>query len=349
MRCLVLAVVLSIAAHASAQTRFAEAEARAVDVEESRFADSVAAVLADCTNAASASARRACVTARRRAGRDALRATYLVEMPADTYVRFGSYESANEGFRIYVRGFVFRRTGAPGVLATASTLGGLLPRAHIAKVGFVRVAEADAAVWLRAHSPSDLSLRAIVRLGDDFDDSAAPAPNDRYGVRLEVLGVQIYGNSTGDVLFDSYAAAVPQAPSRLEERTRLYGRDEHREGVFVANDGVEVVLDATLAPRAEGAANETAILVQTVGALRSEILRTAAPCCSASIDVSRHGSTKLLAIVTEEAPTTGSAGRGRVVLLVWNRASLTFEQRAEWVGTNGSAPPAWVLDPNVDP
>lgn len=349
MRRLVFLLAVLATTRVSAQSRFAEAEVRATEVDAARFADDVAMLLADCTAATSAAAKRSCVTARRRAGRDALRATYLVELPAASMLRFGSYETANEGFRVYVNGFSFRRSDGPGVLATAPTLAGRLPRAHVARAGFVHVAAADAGLWLSTHSPDDYAIRAIVRLAEDFEDTAAPNANERYGVRLEVLGIQVYGVRSGEVLVDSYAVILPPALARLEERTRLWSHQEQQEALFVANDGTEVVLSARLDPREPGSTVDAASLVQTVGATRTDLLRTSAPCCTASIDVRRHGSTKLLAIVTEQVATTGVPGRGRVVLLEWSRASARFEQRAEWVGANDAAPPAWVLDPNAEP
>lgn len=349
MRRLVSLAFVFVASHASAQARFADAAARAVETDAARFAQEAAVLLADCSGAPTATAKRSCITARRRAGRTVLRTDFLVETSAAGNVRFGSYERASGGFRVYVDGFVFRRDGAPGILATAPPLGGRLPHGHIAKVGFVHVANGDAALWVSTHPLESYSLRVIFRLGDDFEDSAAPAVGDRYGVRLEIVGAQIYGDTSGEVLVDSFGVVVPPALSRLEERTRLWSHDEQREGLFIASDGTEVVLDAMLEVRDPGQTETTAVLAQTVGATRTELVRVSAPCCSSSIDVRRHGPTKILAILTEQAPSTGTAGRGRVVLLTWNRATNRFEQRAEWVGSNVASPPAWVLDPNIDP
>lgn len=353
MRRLVLALVLACVpvSAALAQTRFSEAEARArpVEVTEAGFADAVAPLLADCRTAGSASAIRSCVTGRRRTGRTQLRATYLLELPGASHLRFGSYEAASGGFRIALEGLVLRRASAPGVLATAPTLGGRLPHGHVAKLGFARVASADAAPWLATHAPSDFEIRLLVRIGDDFADEAAPDPAARYGVRIEVLGMQIYGVRSGDVLVDTYADLLPPPLARLEERTRLFAHDATHEGLFLASEGTEVVLDAALLERSPGETATHAALIQTVGATRTELLRMTAPCCTASIDVRRHGPTKILAILTEQAPAPGAPGRGRVVLFTWNREAARFENAAEWEGANGSAPPAWVLDPGVDP
>jgi hypothetical protein len=331
------------------QSRFAEAEASAHEVAASALADEVAVLLADCTNEPSPTAKRTCITNRRRAGRNALRATYLVELPAAGHVRYGAYEPSNGGFRIYVDGFRLPPRNAGGLLATAPTSFGLSPANEVVAEGFALVPWITATTWLEVNRPSELTLRVIVRLGEDFEDLNASDPRERYGIRLHVVGVQIFSNASGSVLVDTFASRVPAAPPALADRTRLWSQDERAEALFVASDGTQVNLNVRIEPREPGSTSMTALLMQTVEANSVEIFRVTTPCCSSSIDVRRHGAAKVLAIVTEQSADRGGTGRGRVILLTWDADARLFVQRAEWAGTNGSSPPAWVLDPGVDP
>lgn len=334
---------------ASAQTRFSTAAASAREVAADRLADEVGVVLADCTSAANLSAKRGCISARRRAGRDVLRATYLVELPAASLVRIGPYEPSNGGFRIFVGGFRVPTRAAGGALATAPTTMGLMPAAQVVGTGFALVPWISAPAWLQVHRPEELTLRVLVRLGDDFEDPGAPEPNARYGVRLVVAGIQIFSNATGDTVMDTFADRVPPAPQPLVDRVRLWSHDVRAETLFTASDGTIADLNVRIEPRDPGSTSMTALLMQTVNATSIELFRVTTPCCSASIDVRRHGSEKVLVIVTEQSSEVSGTGRGRVVLLQWNSDARLFEERADWVGTNGAPPPAWVLDSQIDP
>lgn len=128
-------VGVALPSPATAQARFSTAAASAREVAPERFAEEVGVVLTDCTQQPSVSTKRACVTARRRAGRDVLRTTYLVELPAANLVRIGPYEPSNGGFRIFVNGFRLPPRLAGGVLATAPTTMGLMPAGQVVGTG----------------------------------------------------------------------------------------------------------------------------------------------------------------------------------------------------------------------
>lgn len=342
-----LAFVLGPAPSVVAQLRFSTIEQSAREVAPDRLADELSVLLTDCTQSPSPSAKRSCISNRRRAGRDVLRNTYLIELPAAGHVRFGSYEPSNGGFRIFVDGFALPPREAGGVLSTAPTRFGLLPSGQTIGTGFGVVPWISAAPWLEVHRPSELTLRVIVRAGDDFEDPNASDVRARYGVRLVVVGIQIFANASGDVLVDTLADHPPPAPPPLTDRMRLWSHEVRAETLFVASEDTQVDLNVRIEPREPGDTSMTAVLMQNVGANATELYRVTTPCCSSSIDVERQGSSKLLVIVTEQSAAAGGLGSGRVVLFEWTGG--TFVQRAEWVGSNGSVPPAWVLDPNVDP
>lgn len=349
MRYAALGLLLScFGSHAFAQSRFSSAAREAREVSANTFADEVASLLEDCTQGSTV-ANRSCADARRRRGRELLRTTYLLELPAEGRLSFGTYEPANGGFRVYLGGFLLRRTSGAGVLATAATARGALPPRQVVEEGFVVVPFVDSERWLSAHVASDLTIRFLVRLGGDYQDPQAPDAAMRYGVRLEVVGAQVYGNASGDVIVDTYTQNVPAAPPRLDERTRLWSHTQRSEAVAFGPDGTETLLHVRLEPHEPGDPSMTAILMQNVGASQREILRFDAPCCSSSIDLVPHGAYKLLAIVTERSSDAGAAGRGRVILLDWHADEHSFTQRAEWVGSNDSEPPAWVRDPEAEP
>lgn len=346
---LALAFVVAAATPAAAQRSFEAAAARAVPVPVDTLADTVGALLEDCTQVSEGAARRSCVSARRRSGRAELRRTYLLEFAGEGRLGFGTYEPGPGGFRVRLRAFVLPRAGGPGVLATSPTNYGVVPDTSVAAEGFVEVSYLEAEALLATLTPNDLHVRLLVRIGDDFEDPNAPEPRARYGARLVVAGMEIRSLSTGAVVVDTYATRTPPPPPRLVDRARLWSHEEHAETVFLAADGTEIVLSVRLEARTPGDTSQTAVLMQTFGASSIEITRVVAPCCSSSIDIRAHGPNSILAIVTEQSSATGDVGRGRVLLLGFDPRTRLFEPRAEWVGSNREPPPAWVLDPNVDP
>lgn len=333
---------------ASAQSGFTSAARDAREVSATGFADEVASLLEDCTQGSTV-ANRSCADARRRRARELLRTRFLLELPAEGHLSFGTYEPANGGFRVYLGGFLLRRNGGSGVLATAATARGTLPPYQVVDEGFVVVPFVDAERWLETHPPNGLAIRYLVRLGSDYQDPQAPDPGMRYGVRLEIVGAQVYAEASGDVVVDTFAQNVPAAPPRLDARTRLWSHTQRSEAIAYGPDGTETLLHVRLEPREPGNPTMTAILMQNVGAVQREILRFEAPCCSSSIDLVPHGAYKLLAIVTERSSEAGATGRGRVILLDWHADEHGFTQRAEWAGTNDAEPPAWVRDPEAEP
>ena len=261
-----------------------------------------------------------------------------MSVPAPGRVELGPYESVREGFLVRVPSFQVRLDG--GVAASHRSTAGRTPREVLGEQ-FVAVPPEHAERWLARNAQSRLRLRLVVRFGDTWQDG------ERQGVDLQIRGIQVYNESTGDVLLDSLDASdvsMPGPPD-LDERALLWDRRTTREARWRNAEGVPLLFSVRV-EAGEGDAQRPVLLFRS--AIDDVPIATyPAPCCTASLALSPRGPGEVLVIFTERRPEANAPGRGRVEL--WRWTGTSFTQLARWEGANDDAPPAWVRDPNVAP
>jgi hypothetical protein len=317
-------------AHAQQRT-FAQVAERASEIpgDWQRF---VAPLFERCAGAGS----RQCEARRRRDERTLRTGSWLISVPASELVEVGPYESVREGFVVRVPDLVLRTPN--GWLTTATPVDGALPVGILAERFFVVPPERAERFFGRNHR-SRLRLRAVIRF------ERAWSAGEQRGVVIAVDAVQVYNESTGDVLLDSLADAPspPGGAERLAGRMQLWDNTQLREARWRTPDGTPVLFSVRV-ERGEGDA-KVPVLLETRGVVANEVTRFTAPCCDASLALMPRGDAGVLVIFTERRPSADAPGRGRVLLLEWENDA--FVVRAQWEGNNDEAPPAWVTDPSA--
>jgi hypothetical protein len=268
----------------------------------------------------------------------------LSSVPAEGLVEIGPYDPGAGGFRVRVPGF--QLIGAQGVVSTRPRSGGVLP-AHQLAESFVAIAPAEAAAFVARNAPERLRLRLVFRFGRTWQDEGAPRPEEQRGILVELRAVQVYNESSGEVLLDSTEhRTLPPAPSTLEARRLLYGHGRAREVLWRTPDGAQVLFHVRV-DRSEQGAIAPAVLC-TRGADTRELVRFDDLDSEASVDLLPHGELGALLVITESRTRRGHVGRGQVLLLRWDAAAARIDVRARWRGANDETPPAWVRDPNAE-
>ncbi|MCA9614052.1 MAG: hypothetical protein H6722_22645 [Sandaracinus sp.] len=279
---------------------------------------------------------RACEARRRRDERTLRTGTWLISVPAAGLVEVGPYEFVREGFVVRVPDLVLRTPN--GWLTTAAPEDGVLPVNVLAERFFV-VPPDRAERFFGRNDPSRLRLRAVIRMGRAWTAGA------QRGVTISVDAIQVYNESTGDVLVDSLSdtAAPPGGAERLAGRMQVWDNTQLREARWRAPDGTPVLFSMRV-ERGEGE-TKIPVLLETRGVVANEVVRFMAPCCDASLALIPRGEAGVLVIFTERRPSADNPGRGHVLLLEWRQGR--FVERARWEGSNAEAPPSWVTDPNA--
>lgn len=321
---LLLGAMLTGAPSTAAAQRFSDVSSQAQELDEDLVVWA-APLVAGCREGSGA-ARRRC--------RQLRQGSYLVSLPARGHVRIGPYESLHEGFRVDVP--VFVGGGAPhAYVSTVASRSGAFAPGMLAE-SFQTVEPSRAQRWLARNAIERLRLRMVVRPGRAWTDRLA----GRRGVLIEVLGVQVFNESTGNVLLDSVAGAgeLPTAPAELDARVRLWDSTASREAVWTAPDGRRVLLSIIVDAVPGHPDQHMPKLTATVGATYRDVARSTVHCCESNVSVAPRGSEEVLVITSDLANGSESA-RGTVTLVRWNAQSAAFESVAEWHGANSEPPP----------
>lgn len=313
----------------AAAQRFSDVSSAAVELDEDLVLWA-APLVADCRQGSPA-ARRRC--------RQLRRGSFLVSLPAERHVRIGPYESLHEGFRLDVPAFV--GGGAPhAYVSSVASRSGTFASGMLAE-SFQTVEPTRAQRWLARNALDRLRLRLILRPGSAWNDRLA----GRRGVQVEVLGVQVFNESTGNVLLDSVAGTeeLPTPPVELEGRVRLWDQTASQEAVWTAPDGRRVLL-SIIVDAVPGQPNQQSPkLTATVGAAYRDVTSSIVHCCESNVSVAPRGANELLVITSDLADGSESA-RGTVTLVRWNERSGAFDTIHRWQGANAETPPSWVVD-----
>lgn len=332
MRVLLAVLASCFALPAAAQSRFRAASADAMEIpgELGTFGG---ALFESCETGGAA-----CRRTRRADQRLLRRRSWLMSVPALGHVELGPYESVREGFLVRVPSFQVALDG--GVAASHRSTGGRTPREVLGEQ-FVPVPPEHAERWLARNAQSRMRLRLVVRFGATWQDG------ERAGVDLQIRGIQVYNESTGDVLLDSLDAseASMPGPPDLDERALLWDRHTTREARWRNAEGIPLLFSVRV-EAGHGDAQRPVLLFRSAIA-DVPIATYPAPCCTASLALSPRGPGEILVIFTERRPEPNAPGRGRVEL--WRWTGTAFVQRARWEGANDDTPPAWVRDPTVAP
>ncbi|MBX3247529.1 MAG: hypothetical protein KF901_10165 [Myxococcales bacterium] len=323
-------LLLGAASPAMAQRTFSAVAERASEVpgDWRRF---IAPLFQACEGAN----RRTCEATRRRDQRTLRTGSWLMSIPAAEHVEIGPYEAVREGFLVRVPDLVLRTPD--GWLTTATPRDGVLPVGVLAERFFV-VPPDRAERFFGRNDPARLRLRMVFRVGREW------AVGSRRGVTIEVSAVQVYNESTGNVLVDSLAdpPAPPGGAERLDGRIQVWDRSQLREARWRAPDGTPVLFSVRVDP-AEGDA-QTPVLLETRGVVSREVGRFRAPCCEATLALIPRGD-DVMVVFTERRPSAEHPGRGRVELFQWRNGA--FVRRTAWEGSNAESPPAWITDPDA--
>lgn len=279
---------------------------------------------------------RACEARRRRDERTLRAGSWLISVPAAGHVEIGPYEFVREGFAVRVPDLVLETSN--GSLTTATPVEGALPVEILAE-RFFAVPPERAERFFGRNDPSRLRLRAVIRFGRPW------TVGDRRGVVISVEGLQLYNESTGDVLVDSLGAhpSPPGGAERLTERLQVWDDTQLREARWRAPDATPVLFSVRV-ERGEGE-TKVPVLVETRGVVATEVARFTAPCCDANLALIPRGDAAVLVVFTRHRRSANAPGRGQVLLLEWQGG--TFVQRARWEGRDAEPLPAWITDPTA--
>jgi len=331
LSCSLVVLASAFTADAHAQRTFAQVADHASEIpgDWQRF---VAPLFERCEGADA----RSCEARRRRDERTLRTGSWLISIPARELVEVGPYESVREGFVVRVPDLVLRTPS--GWLTTAAPVDGALPVGILAERFFV-VPPDRAERFFGRNDPARLRLRAVIRFG------RAWTAGEQRGVVISVDAVQVFNESTGDVLLDSLsdAPSPPGGAERLASRLQIWDATQLREARWRAPDGTPVLFSVRV-ERGEGE-TKIPILLETRGVIANEVTRFTAPCCDASLALIPRNEAGVLVVFTERRPTSDTPGRGYVLLLEWQNGR--FAQRARWEGSNAETPPAWVTDPSA--
>ncbi len=329
---LVPAVVLALTSPVAAQTFNDIAENASEVPDELRYFGR--ALWERCDEG---SERRRCERRRRRDAR-ALRSTvWLASMPATGNLEIGPYETLREGFRVRVPDLILDADG--GLLTTRLPTPGFTERRTLAERFFV-VPPEHAERWFRRNAIERVRLRILFRIGRDWENG------EQRGALMEVVGIQAYNASTGNVLIDSLAHPVPSpgGPVDLTGRVTLWRPAQLREARWRAPDGTPLLFSVRVDRSEDGRRHP--VVVETRGITRHDVARFDAPGeGDASVTLAPHGTDGILVIFTDRRPNDGTPDHGFVHLFRWNGTNL--ERVAQWEGSNDQELPPWVLDPNA--
>lgn len=280
--------------------------------------------------------RRRCERHRRRDQR-ALRATsWLLSIPAQGHVEAGPYEHVREGLLMRVPDLILPVDG--GLLTTRAPEDGAIARYSIGE-RFYRIPPDRAQRWFNRNSVSRMQLRVVFRFAEEWETRT------RRGVVIRPLAVQVFNNSTGDVMIDSTVdPEIPAGgPALLHERVMVWDRSALREARWRAPDGTPLLFSVRVEHAGEDAQTPILLLNRTVQP--AELRRFRAPCCTSSLALIPRGERGVLVVFTERRPSEGDPGHGEVHLYEWTDGDL--RHRAQWAGANGDNPPAWITDPSA--
>ena len=325
-------IALGWTATASAQ-RFNDVarEASEVPGEIGRFA---APFFRTCDG--SGAERQTCERHRRRDIRALKAGRWLLSVPAAGHVEAGPYEHVREGLLMRVADLILPAEG--GLLTTRAPQNGVLARYAIGE-RFYRIPPDRAQRWFNRNSVQRMQLRVVFRFGAEWTEG------DQRGVVITPMAVQVFNNSTGNVMIDSVAdPEVPAGgPALLHERVMVWDRSALREARWRAPDGTPLLFSVRV-EHAEGDGRRPILLLNRT-VQPAELRRFEAPCCTSSLALIPRGENGVLVVFTERRPAEGDAGHGEVHLYEWRNGNLVHV--TEWAGSNNNHPPAWIVDPNA--
>lgn len=334
VRRLLPALCLAIAAPAAAQTFNEVAEDASEVPGDLRY---FGRALWERCDEGSAAERRRCER-RRRSDARALRATlWLASLPAEGNLEIGPYETIREGFLVRVPHLVLQANG--GVLSTRPPTSDPADPGVLAERFFV-VPPERAERWFRRNAIDRVRLRLVFRVGRDWSEG------QRRGALIELVGVQAYNASTGNVLVDSLSAEEPTGggPVDLTDRVTLWEPTQLQEARWRVPDGTVVLFSVRVDRTQDGVRHP--VLVETRGVERRDLARfEAAAEQDASLALARLGPDRILAIFTDRRPSGETPGHGFVHLYLWRDGHFT--RAAQWEGSNDQPLPGWVTDPRA--
>ena len=276
--------------------------------------------------------RRNCQRRQRAVEREMRASTWLISMPALGRVEIGPYEVVREGFLIRVPSLSFAVDGGTFTTYRPENRG---EETRVLAQQFNLISPNRMERWFRRNRIDRLRLRIVFHVEQSWRHE------NRQGYQIRPLGIQVYNESTGNVLLDSSRTSSPPpgGPIDLTARITLWDTHQLREARWATPNHEVILFSVRVDPQENG--NRTLVLVETRGITTRDLARFDTGRQETSLAVLPRNSESILVVFTEQRPNLGTSGRGIVHLYEWHENSLSRTQ--QWQGTNEQTPPAWVV------